>query len=180
MRSLLMSVFVFLGAVAAQANEFAVTGGARFDNADSGTTGTTVEARLNLQAGLLGFIELGGKNYLRTGAEFATRSYGFKTTTVSLGDARFTSFDVPVGYLYRFSDYGGIFAGGLFTFNFSKDCPGGCTGASSSPIGLQFGSSFKIAPQIGGEVYFEMMNTKLANGIENAKAVVGQLYFSFD
>lgn len=180
MRSLLLATMVLLGSVAAHANEFAVAGGARFDNADSGVAGTTVEARLNFQAGMLGFIELGGKNYLRTGAQFATRSYGFKTTTVSLGDARFTSFDVPVGYLYRFSDYGGIFAGGLFTFNFSKDCPGGCTGASSSPVGVQFGSSFKIAPQIGGEVYFEMMSTKMATGIENSKAVVAQLYFAFD
>lgn len=180
MRSMLMAMMVLCGSSMAFANEFAITGGARFDNADSGTVGTSVEARLNFQAGVLGFIELGGRNYLRTGAEFATRSYGFKTSTVALGDARFTSFDVPVGYLFRFSDYGGIFAGGLFTFNFSKDCPGGCTSASASPVGAQFGASFKIAPQIGGEVYFEMMSQKLASGVENPKAVVGQLYFSFD
>lgn len=164
-----------------RANEFAITAGPRFDNADTETAGNTIEARLSYQAGVLGFIELGGPHFLRSGFEFATRAYGLKTAGISIGDARFTNFDVPLTYLYRFSDYGGAFAGPVVSFNFSKDCPGGpCTGANSTPLGLQIGASFKIAPQIGAEIYYETLTSKLATGIESPKAFVAQFYFSFE
>lgn len=174
-------LILILAAQGAYANEFAIVGGPRFDNADSKLTGTTVEARLSFQAGVLGFLEMGGPNFIRSGFQFGTRAYGIKQGSIGIGDARFTNFDLPIGYLYRFSDYGGAFLGPVISFNFSKDCPGtGCAGVNSMPIGLQVGASFKIAPQIGAEVYFETMTSKIADGIENPKAFVGQFYFSFD
>lgn len=179
--SLALAALALAIGVQSEANEFAITAGPRFDNADVTTAGASIEARLSYQAGVLGFMELGGPHFIRGGFEFTTRAYGLKTAGISTGESRFTNFDIPLTYLYRFSDYGGVLAGPVVSFNFSKDCPGGpCQGVNSTPIGLQIGASFKIAPQIGAEVYYETLTSKLADGIENPRAFVGQVYFSFD
>lgn len=166
------------------AQDVGVVAGIRSDNAD-GTGVVNITGKSNLQAGVVAKFELSGPLQIRSGFLFVQRSYGYSLTTAPTlsDDFVMTYFEIPVGVLWKFSDYGGVFAGPALSFNLSKTCPGGsCTGAevNSSPLAIQLGGSFKIAPQFGFEVYYEQMTSALAKDLTNPRSVVANLMITFD
>lgn len=164
--------------VSAFAQDVGVVAGIRADNAD-GENNVTIGQRVNYQAGVVGKFELSGAVQVRTGLIYAQRAYEIRNQ----GDFVATYFEVPVGLLYKFSDYGGVFLGPSIAFNLSKNCPGGsCNNAdvNASPLSVQFGGSFKVAPQFGFEVYYEAMTSKVAGSMQNPRAVIANVMLTFD
>lgn len=165
----------------ASAQDVGVIAGIRSDSADAKTSGYKVEGKNSFNVGGIAKFELAESWNIRTGFVYTQRFYEIKNGSTSLGESKFTYFEIPVGVLYKFSDFGGAFLGPNLAFNISKDCAGGtCTSANSTPIGLQLGASFKFAPQMGFEFYYETMMSKIEDQIENPKAIVANFMVTFD
>jgi hypothetical protein len=183
----LFFVYVFAALLAfafeSQAQDMAVLVGMRSDSADSdvGTT-TKIESKTNWQAGGLAFIDLMAPMKLRSGFIYSNRNYAITTPlATTTGDIKLAYFDVPVGVMYKMGDYGGPFVGAVLALNVSKSCPGGsCEGVNSTPLGFQLGASFKFAPQLGAELYYESFSGTMLTGVKDSKAVVANLLFTFD
>jgi hypothetical protein len=177
-------VFVFVGTVAqtALAQDLGVVVGFRNDQADSETAGTSITGKGGIQGGMVAKFELNGPLQIRTGAIYLERSYGVKTGTAAEELLKASYLEIPVGLLYKFSDYGGVFLGAAIGLNIAKQCPGGCSTSSlnMTPVPLQFGGSFKVAPQFGFEFYYETMTGKFATGVTNARAIAANLMITFD
>lgn len=180
-KAFLMGVVMLALGSAAFAQDVGVIVGMRADSAEAKTSGLSVGGKTNFQAGGVAKFELKDALQLRTGFIYTQRNYELKSGTTALGDGKFTYFEVPVGLMYKFSDFGGAFIGPALAFNVSKECPGGtCEEVSSAPMALQFGASFKFAPQFGAEFYYETLMAKVAKEIESPKAVVVNLMVTFD
>jgi hypothetical protein len=180
-------VFGTLMSVAAEARDFAVSVGARTNSWDISPAGAgSGSGKTGLQAGVLGFIDIGTGLQFRSGFLYTQRLF---TATASgfESEYNFSYFDVPLTIMYKFSDFGGVFGGGVLALNSGKSCSGtGCSteGVKSSLVGFQFGASFKFAPQMGGELYYESIpgDIQSANGTagKDAKSVVANLLFTFE
>jgi hypothetical protein len=169
-RIILVSVFISCFSWAA---DMGVAIGFRSDSATA-NSGTNVDSRTNTMLGGLGLFELGPQVVLRLGFNYTPRSYG-----VAGGDAKFTYIDVPVGVMWKFSDYGGVFGGINPALSVSASCPGTCSGVSNMPVGYQFGLQFKFAPQMGLTMFYESMGA-ISQGIDSSKAVAAQFLYTFD
>lgn len=185
---LLATVFIFSSA--AHANDFAAILGMRTNSWDiSPSTGITASGDNSFQGGVLGFIDLSSSLLFRTGFIYTQRAFTAKTATASY-KYEHNYFDIPAGLMYKFSDFGGVFAGGVLALNTGKNCTGNaCStdGVKSSLMGLQFGASFKFAPQLGGEIYYEMISGPIqtfagppATEGKDAKSVVVNFMFTFE
>jgi hypothetical protein len=180
MKSLLIMCVLAFGWVA-QAQDVGVVVGLRSDSADAETTGDSITGKSSFQAGAIAKFDLKDAWGIRTGFIYAQRAYEYKAAAGGSTDLKFTYFEVPVGLMYKFSDYGGAFLGPAIAFNVSKDCGSGtCEGTNSAPMGLQLGASFKFAPQLGAEFYFETGFSKIADGVKSPKAVMANLLITFD
>ena len=155
----------------------------RSDSADAVNSGVTVTSKTNYEAGVVGFFDISDKLMIRSGFIYTQRSYTLSTALAS-GDFTYTYFQIPVGLMYKFSDFGGAFVGPAIAFNASKTCTFGSnctpTGVQSSIIPIQIGASFKFAPQLGAAFYYEVVPGKLDDNIQNAKAIVADLMITFE
>lgn len=181
-------VVVFTSSLAS-AQDLGVVVGYRSDSADSGSATTTLDTMGNVQVGAVGKFQLSEAFWLRSGMIYIQRSYGFTTTLVpATGTYKATYFEIPLGLLWKLSDAGGVFAGGAFNLGLSNKCDisagATCsfTGHANSPFAAQLGASFKVAPQFGFEIYYEALtgNKKIAEGIDNARAIAANLMITFD
>lgn len=179
MKMFLMSLVMLMG-FAAHAQDMGVVFGIRNDNADAKTSGVTVEGKNSFNAGLVAKFELSSPWQVRSGFIYTQRAFDVKVPASTTG-YKFTYFEIPAGVLYKFNEFGGVFAGPNLAFNLSKDCGSNtCEGVNSAPIGFQLGGSFKFAPQMGFEVYYETLLSKVADEVTNARAVVANFMITFD
>jgi len=189
MRQLLSILMVTSFSWAAMANDFAAVIGARTNSWDysPATTGVSASGKTGIQAGVLGFIDLGASLQLRSGFLFTQRVF----TVTSSGQETefvFTYFDVPLTLKFMFSEYGGVFLGPNIALNAGKSCsgPNACSteGVKSSLVGIQLGASFKFASQMGAELYYELNSGDIqsVNGVsgKDAKSIVANFLFTFE
>jgi hypothetical protein len=179
--SFLVTIAMMTGlSSAALAQDVGVIVGVRNDNAD-GTNGASISQKPSIQAGAIAKFPITEKIWIRSGLDFVPRAYTSSLNNVST-DFKFTYFEIPAGLLYKFSDYGGIFAGAAINMILSKECGASCDQASVSntQTAFQVGGSFKIAPQFGFELYYETLTSKIANGIENPRSLVANAMITFD
>lgn len=179
------AVTVVLGtlvSLAAMAQDVGVVLGARSDNADAETATAEVTGKMNFHGGVISKFDVSGPLQIRTGFLYTQRSFTYAVGGANVGDFSMSYFEIPAGLLWKFSDYGGAFVGPAVSFNLSKSCPGNCNGADvvSLPIALQLGGSFKVAPQIGFEVYYETVPSGLAKELKSPRSVVGNLMITFE
>jgi hypothetical protein len=176
---LLIMMLTFMAATNSFASDYGVVIGVRSDSATSNNLNTQINSNTDYMAGVVGVMDAFSQFQLRSGFLYTTRSYGYIPQSGASGTATFSSLDVPVGLLWKMSDYGGPFLGANVALNVSSSCPGGtCTGLSSMPVGLQLGAQFKFAPQFGAAIYYESMGP-LGIDIDSPKAAVGQLLITF-
>lgn len=166
------------------AQDVGVVAGLRSDNAD-GEGLVKITGKSNFNAGVIAKFDVSAPLQIRSGFLYTQRAYDYALTgsPTSAGEFKMTYFEIPVGLLWKFSDYGGVFAGPALSLNLSKSCPGGsCNNAevNSSPLAIQLGGSFKVAPQFGFEVYYETMTSALAKDIKNGRSVVANVMITFD
>lgn len=180
MKNILSTILMTLVfSTTSQASDFGIALGLRSDSATSNTASTQIDAKSNYMAGVVGAFDAFAQVQVRTGFMYTVRGYGYTPSGSTLGDANFQSLDVPVGLLWKLSDYGGPFIGANVALNVSSSCKGTCTNVNSFPAGIQLGAQFKFAPMMGAALYYESMGAMMT-GIDSAKAVVAQFIITFD
>lgn len=154
--------------------------GYRLNNADTDVAGSSVDSVGTLQVGPLLFIPVTEKFQVRTGFLYAQRHYETKSGTTTT-DVELAYVDVPVTLCWKMSDSGGPFIGAGVGLKVSDDCGGqDCTEAKSSIVPFTFGGFFKVAPQVGMEVFYEMIPGEIIQNLEDATAVGVNAVITFD
>ena len=179
---ILLTVFV----QGAFANDFTAVIGVRSNTADFDTTGVSVGNKTSFGLGVLGFFDIAENLQFRSGFLYNQRQYSAKSGNVDY-DFNLAYADIPVTLMYKFADYGGAFIGPVLGLLAAKECKassGSCTfpkDPSSTIIPVQLGVSFKFAPQMGGELYYELVSSALwENGIKNSRTVGANFLFTFE
>lgn len=180
----LLSVVVafFIGSSAFAYSDFGVVLGVRSNSADAVTTGDSVSSATSFGAGVEGFFEIAPQFAIRTGFIYNQRKFSLTEGSNPASDVTLSYIDIPITAEYKFADYAGAFAGPVLGLLASKDKSGSWTkNPSSTLLGLQLGVSFKFAPQLGAEVYYEIVPAKFADPyLESAKTVGANLLITFE
>lgn len=162
-----------------QASDFAVALGMRSNSAEAATAGRTSSSMSGYGAGVIGYFDLTKQIQGRVGFLYNQRTVKIGDST---GSAELTAnyLDIPVTAMFKFADYAGAFAGPVIGFGAGKSCT--ASGAAdcvvfkdpeSSVFGFQFGASFKFAPQLGAEIYYEMVPTEYWKDAAKSMKTVG-------
>lgn len=186
MRPLMTLILALFLGFSAFANdpEFAMTGGFRNTNVDAAGGMTGSEARNGLQVGILGFLPFNEVWGLRSGFLYSQRKYLVQSAPDV--DVNTAWIDIPATVMFRFNEYGGVFGGVVLALNQAKDCSKSdgtaCSikGLSSTMVPLTFGVSFKFAPQMGAEFYYEHSSGKTSDDAENMRTVGANFAYYFE
>lgn len=167
----LAAVFFALGpALAAPVMDMGILAGFRINDADSGVAGISIDGKSTFQVGGLAFLPMNEQFTFRSGFIYTQRHYEAKDGVDSI-DVEFAHFDIPLTFMYRLGDLGGIFAGPGVALKISDDCGGSdCRDAKSMIVPITFGGHFKVAPQFAAEIFYEMTGGEISNAIENTRA----------
>jgi hypothetical protein len=182
MKALLSVVVAFLmGSSAFAYSDFGVALGVRSNSADAVTSGDSVDSATSFGAGVEGFFEMAPQFDIRAGFLYNQRKFSLTSGGVS-NDITLSYIDIPVTAEYKFADYAGVFAGPVIGLLASKDKSGTwAKNPSSMVLAWQLGVTFKFAPQLGAEVYYEILPSKFADPyLENAKTVGANLLITFE
>lgn len=168
----LLSTFAAGAVMAKPVMDMGIVAGYRLNDGDSTVQNVSIDSVGTFQIGGLAFLPLNDNFFVRTGFIYAQRHFEAKDAGGTKSDAEFAHFDIPVTAMYKLGDLGGIFAGPGLSLKVSDDCGGGdCQGAKSTLLPITFGGHFKIAPQFAAEVFYEMVSGKIADGLEDTRAV---------
>jgi hypothetical protein len=186
MKAIITLVMGFLLSFSASANDFAAVVGFRSTSASAAgpvTAGVDIGAKNGYGVGVLGFFDMAANFQIRSGFLYNTRDVNVKTALVDF-DMNAAYVDIPVTAMYKFAEYGGFFAGPVLALLASKDCKqtGGCTkDPEATALAFQLGASFKFAPQLGGEVYYEILPSEYwKDNLKDIKTVGVNLLFTFE
>lgn len=170
----------------ALAADLAVAVGVRNTSASAAAgTGYDIGAKSGLQGGILAFLPMTNALKVRSGFLYTNRSISVTTagSNATPADFSYWNFDIPATLMWSFSDFGGVYAGAIMSMNVSSDSSiAGMkpTSVENLIVPLTIGASFKFAPQLGAEMYFETLPGKISQGIESVKSVGIQLLITFD
>jgi hypothetical protein len=172
---------VFFFPIAAFSQDLGITIGIRSDSGDTDLPGTSVASLNSVTFGAVMKSDMTETLALRVAMQYIPRQYQLQ----SLGaneTYKFTYFEIPVGILYKLSDAGGVFVGPSFGFGLDKSCGqmGVCQGVSNSVTSIQFGASFKFAPHLGVEIFYEKGISQISPQIDQQRAVGVNLFVTFD
>jgi len=183
--SVVIGFLMMVISTSAQANDFALALGIRSNSADSDNTGYSASTKTGVGIGAIGFFDIGQAFQLRSGFLYNQRNYTLTASGANDVELNMAYVDIPVTAMYKFADYAGVFAGPVLGFLASKECkPGSACDTNKvdgTMLGLQFGASFKFAPQMGGEIYYEMIPTTFwKDQLKNARTVGFNLLVTFE
>ena len=186
MKAVLIGILSLMLSTAAMANDFGLVVGVRSNSADTPSSGVTVSAKTGLGVGAMGYFDFAPKWEMRTGFVYNQRNFTLTASGIDI-DLNLSYVDIPVTANYKFADYAGVFAGPVLALLVSKDCKvsGGTCTLTSSPdsmsVGLQFGATFKFAPQVGGEFYYQTIPSEFwKSTLQNARTVGASLLITFE
>lgn len=187
MKAILSIITSLLMAATASASDFAVVLGARSNSADADVTGLTVDSKTGMGIGVLGFFDLAGAVQGRMGMIINQRNFTLKSSSTYSNDLNTTYMDIPLTVNYKFVDYAGVFAGPVASLLAAKSQSANVSSfeLSKSPesfnLGFQFGASFKFAPQLGAELYYESIpSTIWKEGVKDVKTVGLNFLMTFE
>lgn len=144
----------------------------------------TVSSSMGYQFGGTGAVAIAEKVLFRSGFLYTQRPVTVATGGVNY-DYHFNYLDVPLTLMWKFTDYGGIYAGVNLGLIVSADCDNCQTGAYPPPptkstiTPFVIGGSFKFAPDFGVDVYYESVS-KIIDRITSGTAVGANLLITFD
>lgn len=189
MKAIITLVISSLLGFGAWANDFAAAVGFRSNSADLATSspGSSVSSKTGFGAGVIGFFDVASNVQVRSGFLYNQRNVTVSTTGSADADFNLAYVDIPVTAMYKFADYGGAFAGPVLGLLASKECKvsgSSCTTTKdpeSTLLAFQFGASFKFAPQLGAEIYYEMVPSEYwKDYLKNGRTVGANLLFTFE
>jgi hypothetical protein len=162
------------------AQDLGVLIGLRSDSGDSSIASTKINSLNSTYFGLLGRFLLRERLGMRVGMNYTTRQYNVEVSG-NTTQYKFSAFEIPVAAMYWLSEAGGLFLGGSLALGLDKDCgPGTCQDYRSSWNTFQFGASFKVAPQLGVEVFFEQGLSAIAKPFDSHRAFGVNGFVSFE
>lgn len=178
---ILNAIFLMMFSSLAQAQDIGFTLGLRADSGTPANGSYTISGQNAVTFGSIIKSSISEKLALRYGLQYTTRQFQIEQSNQNQLN-KFTYFEVPVGLLYQLNEFGGLFFGPSLGLGLEKNCGAGvnCLGVNSSYVALQIGASFKFAPQMGLEVFYESGLSALAQNIQSPRAVGLNLLVTFD
>lgn len=180
---LVSSIFLgclVLGTKPVMAQDLGVLIGLRSDSGNTSVANTEIHSLNSTYFGLLGRFLLSERWGMRVGMNYTTRQYNVEASG-NTTQYKFSAFEIPVAAMYWLSEAGGLFLGGSLALGLDKDCgPGTCQDYRSSWNTFQFGASFKVAPQLGVEVFFEQGLSAIAKPFDSHRAFGVNGFVSFE
>lgn len=167
-----------------QAADLALSVGTRQNSVQASQAGVIDKSMMGYQFGGLAFLPLTDTFSIRSGFLYTKINYKLESTTVAEYD--FNYFNIPLTGYFKFSDFGGVFAGPVLSINLTDDCTlssgASCaaSGAATTMLPLSLGATFKFAPQMGGEIYLEVGSGDIADSAKNYRAVGANLLITFE
>ena len=163
----------------AQAQFMGFEAGVRQQSATAETVGVSTNTEMAFQFGLIGAFPLQDKFLFRSGFLYTQRPITVKGTPDQ--KYSFNYFDIPLTFLWKFNDNGGVYGGFNLALVASADCSscGNTSVDKKSAMPLVIGGTFKFAPDFGIDVYYEMMN-KVNDDFKEARAVGANLLITID
>lgn len=157
-------------------NDFGIEAGIRQQSGDA-ESGASTTSQNGFQFGGFAHFPIYEKLHIRTGMLYTQRPLEVGTVKVSMN-----YLDVPVTLLYKFEEYAGIYGGVSLGLNLdAKSDSGSDPDDVTSPlVPLLFGAFFKFHPNFGVNIYYESASGKVADGLENYRAVGANLMITFD
>lgn len=152
-------------------------------NSVSVTGSDSTKQTLAFQLGGSAAVNFAPAMALRTGLFYSERPYSAETAGVSQ-EGKFTYFEIPLQFMYKFESYAGVYFGPTLAINSSSECskPSGCriTDTKSMVVPLTIGAIFKFAPQMGANIFFETVPGDLAKDVGSSKALGANFVLTFD
>lgn len=184
---------VFFGvltiAFSALAADFGIEAGFRQQSGTVTTTGISTKSEVGYSFGVSTFLPMQDRFGLRTGLAYTQRPLTIEVDSPATGSgkANLTYFDVPVLLALKFEDYASVFAGPVVSLRLEESFSGSgalasqkIQNAKSMVIPIQFGASFKFAPQLGATVFYETIPGDVADDIGSYRAVGANIVFTYD
>lgn len=190
MKNLIRNLMIMIGVSAAMpvwAAEFSAEAGFRQQSGE-GSSSVETKSEVGYQLGMTGGFEINGPLMFRTGLLYTQRPLTFQLKTDKSSEAKvsLTYFDVPLTVMYKFEDYGGVYAGIVAALNLDKNYSGtgllatnNLTDVKSMITPFILGAAFKFAPGLGVNIYFESAG-EVAKDQKSYRAVGANLMLNFD
>ncbi|HEY8270375.1 MAG TPA: outer membrane beta-barrel protein [Pseudobdellovibrionaceae bacterium] len=171
--------FVTLISFHASAQFMGVELGVRQQSASPVATGISTNTEMAYQFGLVGAFPMVDNFLFRSGFLYTQRPVTAKIGTATT-KYTFNYFDIPLTVLWKLNDFGGVYGGVNLSLVASADCDNcGTTVDKKGAMPLVVGGSFKFAPNVGVDVYFEAMD-KINDDFKEGRAVGANLLITFD
>lgn len=178
---MMLSAFACLFGMSVFASDFSFEAGFRQQSGDS-VVGTSTSSQVGYQLGGIGLFPISQNLFFRSGLFYTQRPLLVSTSGVE-SKYNMTYFDIPATLMYKFEDYGGAYAGIVAGMNLDHTCSGvgSCLVADSKSMitPFVFGASFRFAPQIGLNIFFESTGD-VARDLKSFRAVGANFTFSVE
>lgn len=176
-----LSLIALLSGVSVFASDFSFEAGFRQQSGDS-VAGTTTNSQVGYQFGGIGLFPISQNLFFRSGLFYSQRPLLVTSSGVE-SKYNMTYFDIPATLMYKFEDYGGAYAGIVAGMNLDHTCSGvaSCSVADTKSMITPFvvGASFRFAPQIGLNLFFESTGD-VARDLKSFRAVGANFTFSIE
>jgi hypothetical protein len=183
MKKVVLIVLSVLGlsSAALADTDYGLEVGIRQQSGDATATGVSSDSQNGIQFGGFAHFQIFEKLHIRTGMLYTQRPLLVKS---ALGDEKLmmTYLDIPVALMYKFEEGAGIY-GGISLANKLDATSDGAVDPSDvkTPlVPLIFGAFFKFHPNFGVNIYYESASGKVADSLENYRAVGANLMITFD
>ena len=118
---------------------------------------------------------------LRSGLFYSERPFRSEFIAGNSTKGKITYFDVPAQLMFKIEEYAGIYIGPTLSIKLGDEISAGkLLDAKSLLIPITFGAQFKFAPNLGANIFFEIVPGDLAMDVSNSRAVGVNLLFTLD
>ena len=187
MKKIITVVSVLLFSSSLFAQDFSLEAGFRSQSGTAGASQTAM-SQTGFQVGATTVFPISGAWNLRTGFLYTQHPLVIKADgTTDEAKTSINSLDLPVTAFYKLNDAGGFFVGTVVGLNLDSSYSGTGTlsggkiqGIKSPATPIQFGVSFKYAPEKGVTLYYENQAGEYATGLSDYKAVGANFTFSLE
>ncbi len=180
-----VKIFVMITMVSAYslALGFGLEGGFRQQSGDV-AVGASTTSQVGYTLGAVGYFDISDKVAFRSGLSYTQRP--LKITNDSTKDSAtvsLTYFDVPIGFMLKFEDWMGAYAGIALSVNLDKSSNNTnvvkLENVKSMVVPIQLGVTFKFLPEMGLNLYFEQFGD-VADGLKSYRSVGANLLFTME
>lgn len=177
--AVLTTALVALISLNASAQFMGVEVGVRQQSADAVAAGVSTSTEMAYQFGLVGAFPMAENFLFRSGFFYTQRPVTAKSGATKY-KYTYNYFDIPLTFLYKLNDFGGVYGGVNVALAASADCDNCATSPDKKgAMPLVIGGSFKFAPNFGVDVYYEAIG-KIGEDFEKGSAVGANLLVTFD